>query len=285
MIQRDGPAVHGRLQIPGAPPRTKSFNTLNTLEKYIYDPITGFMTMTPSYNGPVSSMFTAAKKLRFVELAEQHFPDISKVCKTIGISYLCYREHLIIDNKFRECIDEIRQAKVDNVEGNMFTFSQRPANFMDRMAILRAYRGGLFNPINKIQHVGGPELSAEDALKRKIDLATVVDAEVVNASSEVLEAEVISSEPIYNKNAYYTPEEQANLKVPGSSAVIPSADVPPQNPVPVQDDIPVIIPRDSVMPNPRSRDPIAMKIEADKKEYYKIKRFYNKQKLLKEKQK
>ena len=156
-------------------------------DNYEKDPETGFLMIKPGVGGV--SHFNPQKKIKFLEQAEEHWPNMHKVCKEMQIHYNTYKNHMLMDAKFAECMALIRQAKVDHVEGNVFTFSQRPANFMDRMAILRAYRGDLYNPVQKVQHVG-TELSKDEVYKRRANLATAVDAEIVQASSEVLEAEV-----------------------------------------------------------------------------------------------
>lgn len=161
-------------------------------ENYEKDPETGFLILKPGIGGV--NHFTPEKKIKFLEQAEEHWPNMHKVCKDMQLSYTTYKNHMLMDTKFAECMAEIRHAKVDHVEGNVFTFSNRPANFMDRMAILRAYRGDLYNPVQKVQHVGN-ELSKDEVFKRRANLATVVDAEVVQASSEVLEAETAAAAP------------------------------------------------------------------------------------------
>lgn len=157
-------------------------------DNYVKDEETGFLVPTDRCTNSIDRLFNLEKKIKFLELAEVMWPNIHAVCKEMKMSVTTYKNHMLMDAKFAECMEIIKQAKVDMVEGNVFTFSQRPANFMDRMAILRAYRGELYNPVQKVQHVGN-ELSKDEVFKRRANLATVVDAEVVQASSEVLEAE------------------------------------------------------------------------------------------------
>lgn len=157
-------------------------------DNYVKDEETGFLVPTDRCTNSIDRLFNLEKKLKFLELAEVMWPNIHAVCKEMKMNVATYKNHMLMDAKFAECMELIKQAKVDMVEGNVFTFSQRPANFMDRMAILRAYRGELYNPVQKVQHVG-TELSKDQVLARRASLATVVDAEVVKASSEILEVE------------------------------------------------------------------------------------------------
>lgn len=181
--ERLAPGIRGK--IPGMYIPENTEISINP-ENYEEDPETGFLNPRPGLAGV--NHFTAQKKIKFLELAEQHWPNMHKVCKDMKVHFTTYKNHMLMDAKFAECLNLIKQEKVDTVEGNVFTFSQRPANFMDRMAILRAYRGDLYNPVQKVQHVG-TELSKDQVLARRASLATVVDAEVVKASSEILEVE------------------------------------------------------------------------------------------------
>lgn len=173
-------------------PKNAKLTGLTTGNALVKDPETGFLTASGSGKGNPLFHFTPLKKLEFLELCSQHWPNIHRVCLDVKVSYATYKNHLIMDEKFAECMEEIKQAKVDNVEGNVFTFSQRPQNFMDRMAILRAYRGELYNPVQKVEHSSG-NLSKDDVARRRVGLTTVLDAELVNVSAQVLEAEVLPS--------------------------------------------------------------------------------------------
>lgn len=176
----------------------------------VKDEKTGYMVATNKANVNSENHFSIERKLNFVELCKQHWPNIHKVLLEVGISYGTYKNHLLLDPKFNKDLEAIREAKVDQVEGNVFAFANRPANFMDRMAILRAYRGDLYNPVQKIQQVGA-ELTPQQAEARKINLATVVDAEVIAASTEVLDAEIVDPAPQSN-----TAPLADKLQVPGS---------------------------------------------------------------------
>lgn len=154
-------------------------------------PQTGYMVPAPNSGGNPVFLFTAEKKIRFIELSAQLWPNMFRVCNEIKVHYGTYKNHLIVDEQFAKDMDLVKQQKVDHVEGNVFEFANRPANFMDRMAILRAYRGELYNPVQKVQHVG-QELSKDEALRRRASLATVVDPDVARASGQILEAEVVT---------------------------------------------------------------------------------------------
>lgn len=177
---------------------------------YVKDEETGFLVPSEKCVNGIQNLFNAEKKIKFLELAEEYWPNIHKICKEMKMGYNTFKNHMLMDSKFAHCMEMIKQAKVDHVEGNVFTFSGRPANFMDRMAILRAYRGELYNPVQKVQHVGS-ELSKDEVFRRRASLATAVDAEVVEASSQVLDAEIVpnkSGVPEVAKVPVQTPSGQ-----------------------------------------------------------------------------
>lgn len=153
-----------------------------TLDRMLKDPETGYL-YAPQING-----FTLEKKKKFVESLRECWPNMTKARREAGVNAETLRNHLRVDKRFAEDVEEIKLAVVDHVEGKVVEFASNPKNFMDRIAVLRAYRGELYNPVQKVQHVGA-QLSPQDLERRRINLAKVVDAEVVKVSESILKTE------------------------------------------------------------------------------------------------
>ena len=175
------------------PPAIAAQNPFGGMVK---DPETGYLIpgklLGKEETGSSSFFFTPDKKALFIKLASKYFPNIMKVCREVGVSKDTYTAHFKIDEKFRNEMEEIKREKVDAVEENVFHFSGFRQNFMDRIAILRAYRGELYNPqsVMTIRH----EISQAESEVWRAALATVVDAEIVNSSAEVLAMEAETPE-------------------------------------------------------------------------------------------
>lgn len=158
------------------------------------DPETGLMYPKCTETGSPTAearYFTLEKKKRFINLADIMWPDLAAVCKEIGISRSTFNAHRAVDTVFCDILDDIKRAKVDGVEGSMFKWSARPQNFMDRIAILRAYKGETYNPQSTVtfRH----EVSEQESNMRRAALATVVDGELSDASSQVLAADELAA--------------------------------------------------------------------------------------------
>ena len=170
----------------GIADKPKEITFGQTRYRLALDPETGYMT-------GLNTKFTPALKQKFISMAREVFPNISVCCEAVGISRMTLEKHLTLDKKFSEEMVAIRDRSIDNVEQSMFEFSKRPQNFMDRIAILRAYRGSLYNPKSTIVHES-TKLQPHEIQQRRANLATVIDAEVLESSAQVLEGEVTGSQ-------------------------------------------------------------------------------------------
>jgi hypothetical protein len=188
-------------------PSTTTKYQEHPLKSWVKDPETGFLTPGPNYRGPKYNIFDLNRKKEFVTIAKELYPNISAICQAVGISTGTFDNHYILDEGFRTAIEAVKRAAIDTVEGTMFQFAKRPGCFMDRIAIMRAYRGELYNPKQTIVHEKA--FTPEQAVARKVQLATVVDAELVEVNDKILEGEAI--------------EESTG---PGSSAELPAAGTP-----------------------------------------------------------
>jgi len=111
------------------------------------DPETGFLV---PMNGYKLEGFDATKKARFIDLVGKFWPRIGAVCDAVGVSRQTYYNHYKIDAKFREMVDLQREEKLDSAEAAMVDNSTRPGGFMDRIALLKAYRPERWNPEHRL---------------------------------------------------------------------------------------------------------------------------------------
>jgi len=199
-----------RNAIPGMYVPRNNSTVGNDGRSLVKDPETGYL-VDPS--NAINS-FSPERKIEFIKNAESLFPNVTAVCELIGISKATFKNHLILDEKFRNEIERIKEKAIDRVEKHMFDFSSNPKNFMDRIAIMRAYRGELYNP--KQQITVTHEVSREEAFKRQQQLYNVVDVELVKATEEVLSSEV-SDQPALTQFTVPEPEPTAPAQTPAGS--------------------------------------------------------------------
>lgn len=142
----------------------------------ITDPKTGYLTPTggSAYHG-----FNAKKKQNFCRLAETMWPNVTAICKKIGIDRNTFTNHYLVDPLFKQHIDAFKEALCDNVEADMVGYAKEKANYLDRITILRAHRPEVYDPAKKVimQH---QRTHDEDATARRLaDTRKFVDAEIV----------------------------------------------------------------------------------------------------------
>ena len=170
---------------PGA-----SYQRIGALKHSNVDPKTGYLIPHNATSGS-HLYFTPERKSRFVKLAKELYPNLHAVCEIVGITKLTYKTHYAMDRKFKEDMDELIDRAIDMVEHTMFSMAKKPMNFMDRIAILRSYRGEIYNPKSTVTIKR--DLDEREQFERKVSLAKVVDTEVAGASAQVLDAEVIET--------------------------------------------------------------------------------------------
>lgn len=154
----------------------------------VEDPETGFLYYPNEDPALIKGSFGIERKKKYLEALRRHWPNFSLARKELGLRSSTIREHSAVDVKFAEAIKEIETEMVDQVEGKVMEFAQLPKNFMDRIALLRAYRGELYNPVQKVQHLAS-RMAPEELATRRVNLAKVVDAEVVQVSESILRTE------------------------------------------------------------------------------------------------
>ena len=89
--------------------------------------------------------FDSKKKQLFLELYAKS-PNLTAAAQAIGHSPQLIHYHFERDPEFKKAFDAVRQGLCDQLEGKVYEYGQRPQNFMDRIAYLRAYRPDRWNP-------------------------------------------------------------------------------------------------------------------------------------------
>jgi hypothetical protein len=160
-----------------------------TASTLIADPETGFLgtalepqVKTASGFGP-RAVFTVAKKLTALNMLRDLWPDVPKVCEAIGISRWTWKNHLLVDESWRECVEDIQEKCVARIERVRMAVAQTPGGSFDRMCVLNAYRRELYNPkqVIEVQH----SLTVEQTQQQRARMESAIDAEVVETVRRV----------------------------------------------------------------------------------------------------
>ena len=88
--------------------------------------------------------FTVEKKRLFLELYRKN-PDITKCSEIIGVCRQTVWHARNNDEAFKAAFDGTREGLCDQLEARVYEYAQRPQNFMDRIAYLRAFRPSVWN--------------------------------------------------------------------------------------------------------------------------------------------
>lgn len=127
------------------------------------------------------SSFDAQKKLKFIELASQFWPNLSKCADAVGVTVQTVYNHIKRDVKFCEEIKRIKTAKLDELE-QVAIDSGRDVKkgFLDRAMILRAHRPELYDRA-KVVKIEGYKMTTAEAQQRSGAVEAAVDATIVAA--------------------------------------------------------------------------------------------------------
>lgn len=109
----------------------------------VVDKETGFLVPGQGYT---LEGFNLPKKIKFVELAKEMWPRIGLLCQAVGICRQTFTNHYKADLAFRKAVDEARDLALDEAEAAMRANSTAKGGFMDRIALLKAYRPERWNP-------------------------------------------------------------------------------------------------------------------------------------------
>jgi len=126
------------------------------------------------------SFFNSERKRLFLEAARKFYPNITRCCQEIGISWQTFSNHRKQDKIFAAEIAMIEREVTDRIEGVLATEAVNPKSFLDRISYLRAHRPELYNPA-KVVKVEGYKMGEDEKRKRLGVLENVIDAEIVKS--------------------------------------------------------------------------------------------------------
>ena len=127
---------------------------------------------------PHSSKFSKKRKDSWLRIAKKLWPNVSEICRQIGISTSTYYLHVQKDLAFNRAVKDLDQEVTDRIEGVLATMAVQPRSFLDRISYLRAHRPELYNPA-KVVRVEGVRLTDQDAHTRLAMATGAIDAELV----------------------------------------------------------------------------------------------------------
>ena len=145
------------------------------------DPATGFL-QSPSPTGIYN--FDAERKTQLISLAMEcaengAWPNIPKLCKSVGIATQTFYTHVKNDEEFASQWQEVKRTLSSGIAVDMREHAKRPGNYMDRVTLLRHLYP---------EEWGGPERN-----QVSVDLGWIKKlAETMQASkSTIIDAEVV----------------------------------------------------------------------------------------------
>lgn len=138
-------------------------------------PETGFLTS----RSPAGYTFDNDKKVKFIEVAREYaearqLPDFYKICKTLGIVYRTYTDHVIKDEKFAAEINDIKRAVYDGMCNEISIKANTKNGVIANLAVLKYLERGKF---------------AEDQIIISSDHSTIKDFSM--HATEAINAEIV----------------------------------------------------------------------------------------------
>lgn len=180
--------------LPATPFQPKFVGNFTGSTLTVIDPDTGFIESPDMpaevarlrYGNPALgpiSLFNGLKKAHALNLLRDHWPDITKVCESLGISRWTFTNHYNADEEFRRCVDEIKDKTIDGGHAVRMRVMMKDSGSFDRMCVLNAYMPETYNPKTKIEveHTMQPM----EARRRDSIIDKVVDAEIVESVKRV----------------------------------------------------------------------------------------------------
>lgn len=160
-----------------------------TGDTLVEDPETGFLVAPeePKHygnlrfgngSGPLS-LYTAKKKLQTLLFLMKRW-NLSAAARSVGLTRQTLMNHLSIDDVFRECVENIRECFVDDIDEVRFNVASKASGSFDRMCVLNAYRRSTYNP--KVQIEVEHTLTGQTD-KRDKAIVGAIDAEVIETVS------------------------------------------------------------------------------------------------------
>jgi len=134
------------------------------------------LTIINKYQGPLKR-FTDNAKVKFLELYKDK-PNIGRIAREMGLSRNTIQRHLKTDEAFKIALQDIKDEHLDTIEEYMYSRSMEKSGFMDRIALLRAYRAQFRDQV-KHDHKMVPN-EVVNSLYEKAKAATPIDAQVID---------------------------------------------------------------------------------------------------------
>lgn len=129
---------------------------------------------SPQING-----FDVDKKRLFLE-AYAKSPTITGAAALIGHPRETIYLAIDKDPEFKRAFEAVQQGLTDNLESKVYEYGQRPTNFLDRIAWLKARRPDVWNPERKVTI----DMNVNH-LTQAIDKAGALDAELVSKATQL----------------------------------------------------------------------------------------------------
>jgi L-rhamnose mutarotase len=124
------------------------------------------------------NQFGSQRKSEFIRLAIEFWPNMSAICKAVGVARSTVYLHRKSDPAFNKALQEIDAMVCDEMEQTLRTEGMKPKGFLDRMAYLRAHRPELYDRA-KVVKIEGYKMGDGERRQRLAGLEGAIDAEVV----------------------------------------------------------------------------------------------------------
>jgi hypothetical protein len=125
---------------------------------------------------PRHDRISAELKAKLVEIYRET-GNLYKSCQLIGLDPRVMRWHQANDDAFKAELDRARQDICDRAEGYVVEYMARPSNVVDRMAWLRAYRPGIWNPERRIEVQHNIQVTQQLASEARKVVETTLEVE------------------------------------------------------------------------------------------------------------
>ena len=121
--------------------------------------------------------FESQKKRLFVTNALRLWPNLTKLCASVGITPSSYYKHLKLHPDFAALMKMIDESVTDDIEQVLRHEASNPKSFLDRMAYLRAHRPELYDRA-KVVKIEGYKMGDRERVNRLGAVDTVIDGEI-----------------------------------------------------------------------------------------------------------
>lgn len=145
--------------------------------------------------------FNRNKKAIFLDLFSKS-PNFTGCAQAVGNDKTTVWYSLQRDPEFNKAFELIKEGLTDQLESKVYEYGQRPTNFLDRIAWLKARRPDVWNPERKVTI----DMNVNH-LTQAIDKAGALDAELVSKAREAAQLSVGATLPAPLSSTPTTPDE------------------------------------------------------------------------------